>query len=166
MRTLGTPTQLRLKFDQGYKFMLAVDDRAHEEPATAFVKQLLPGAAVRDSINGVVTYDVPKASVVMSQLFAQMEAEKARLHITDWGLSHTTLEEVFLKSALAGRSNAAQSLQPRHTCTCNTCSRVRVPLALDTPVVADSVPAGAVPPTEKTKLGSGIELSTPSSMVA
>ena len=107
MRTLGTPTQLRLKFDQGYKFMLAVDDRAHEEPATAFVKQLLPGAAVRDSINGVVTYDVPKASVVMSQLFAQMEAEKARLHITDWGLSHTTLEEVFLKSAPAGRSNAA-----------------------------------------------------------
>ena len=43
----------------------------------------------------------------MSQLFAQMEAEKARLHITDWGLSHTTLEEVFLKSAPAGRSNAA-----------------------------------------------------------
>ena len=107
MRTLGTPTQLRIHFDQGYKFMLAVDDRAHEEPATAFVKQLLPGAAVRDSINGVVTYDVPKASVVMSQLFAQMEAEKARLHITDWGLSHTTLEEVFLKSAPAGRSNAA-----------------------------------------------------------
>ena len=67
----------------------------------------MPGAAVRDSINGVVTFDVPKANVVMSRLFEQMEGNKERLHIKDWGLSHTTLEEVFLKSAPAGRSNAA-----------------------------------------------------------
>ena len=67
----------------------------------------MPGAAVRDSINGVVTFDVPKANVVMSRLFEEMEGNKERLHIKDWGLSHTTLEEVFLKSAPAGRSNAA-----------------------------------------------------------
>jgi len=97
MRTIGTPTQLRMQFDQGYKFMLAVDKIENEAAANAFMMQLMPGAAVRDSINGVVTYDVPKASVVMSQLFEQMEGNKARLDIKDWGLSHTTLEEVFLK---------------------------------------------------------------------
>ena len=97
MRTLGTPTQLRIQFDQGYKFMLAVDDVKHEAAATAFVMKLMPGAALRDSINGVATFDVPKANVVMSKLFAQMESNKQELHIKDWGLSHTTLEEVFLK---------------------------------------------------------------------
>ena len=97
MRTLGTPTELRLHFDQGYKFMLAVDGVEHEAAAGAFVTELLPGAALRDSINGVITYDVPKKTVVMSRLFAQMEQSKERLHIKDWGLSHTTLEEVFLK---------------------------------------------------------------------
>ena len=125
MRTLGTPTQLRLQFDQGYKFMLAVDalqneasaspqpqpsaspspdphPHPHRAPnpdqaaATAFATALMPGAAVRDSINGVVTFDVPKANVVMSRLFEQMEGNKERLHIKDWGLSHTTLEEVRL----------------------------------------------------------------------
>jgi len=97
MRTLGTPAHLRMQFDQGYKFMLAVDAAEHEAPANAFVQELLPGTALRDSINGVVTFDVPKAGVVMSRLFAEMEQNKARLHVKDWGLSHTTLEEVFLK---------------------------------------------------------------------
>ena len=58
----------------------------------------MPGAAVRDSINGVVTFDVPKANVVMSRLFEEMEGNKERLHIKDWGLSHTTLEEVRLRT--------------------------------------------------------------------
>jgi len=97
MRTLGTPTELRLHFDQGYKFMLAVESLEHEAAASAFVAELLPGAAIRDSINGVLTYDVPKKNVVMSRLFAQMEQSKGRLSVKDWGLSHTTLEEVFLK---------------------------------------------------------------------
>jgi len=35
MRTLGTPTQLRLQFDQGYKFMLAVDTLENEAAASA-----------------------------------------------------------------------------------------------------------------------------------
>ena len=35
MRTLGTPTQLRLQFDQGYKFMLAVDALENEASASA-----------------------------------------------------------------------------------------------------------------------------------
>ena len=78
MRTLGTPTQLRMQFDQGYKFMLAVDSANDEAAACAFAMGLLPGAAVRDSINGVVTFDVPKANLVMSRLFAQMEANKAK----------------------------------------------------------------------------------------
>ena len=120
MRTLGTPTQLRLQFDQGYKFMLAVDSVANEAGATAFAMTLLPGAAVRDSINGVVTFDVPKANVVMSRLFEQMEANKERLHIKDWGLSHTTLEEVFLKivsdtAAGAGKGKDKAQVAPAPT---------------------------------------------------
>merc|ERR1719409_525899 len=109
MRTLGTPTQLRLQFDQGYKFMLAVDALENEAAATSFATALMPGAAVRDSINGVVTFDVPKANVVMSRLFEEMEGNKERLHIKDWGLSHTTLEEVFLKIVSDTNSTAGQA---------------------------------------------------------
>ena len=56
-----------------------------------------PQARLVDAINGVRTYIVPKGSVKMSTLFEGMEANKVQYKIKDWGLSHTSLEEVFLQ---------------------------------------------------------------------
>jgi len=99
MRTVGTPTDLRLRFDKGYKFMMAVDtaDPGREATALTYVKELLPAARCVDSINGVHTYVVPKDGVKMSTIFSGMTSNKDKYHIKDWGLSHTTLEEVFLQ---------------------------------------------------------------------
>jgi len=99
MRTLGTPTELRLRFDQGYKLMVAVDisDASYEAQAEAFVLSILPRARLVDAINGVRSYLVPKEGVVMSSVFEGMVGECKNHHIKDWGLSHTTLEEVFLQ---------------------------------------------------------------------
>ena len=107
MRTLGTPTELRLRFDQGYKFMLACESGRpeDEEKAHAYVLTLMPQARLVDSINGVRTYIVPKGAVKMSALFEGMEANKAEYRIKDWGLSHTSLEEVFLQIVAASSLN-------------------------------------------------------------
>ena len=51
---------------------------------------------MRDAINGVRVYTVPKAAVNVGELFEKIEAQKATLGIKDWGLSQTSLEEVFL----------------------------------------------------------------------
>jgi len=106
MRTLGTPTELRMRFDQGYKFMMACEsgDTAVEDRAHAYVMQLMPQARQVDRINGVLTYIVPKGSVAMSGVFKGMEANKEAYKIKDWGLSHTSLEEVFLQ-IVAAHSN-------------------------------------------------------------
>jgi len=99
MRTLGTPNQLRLRFDQGYKFMISVNtaDPGSEATALAYVKELMPESRIVDSINGVHTYVVPKEGVQMSTIFSGMTSNKDKYQIKDWGLSHTTLEEVFLQ---------------------------------------------------------------------
>ena len=47
------------------------------------------------------TYIVPKGSVRMSALFEGMEAHKGEYKVKDWGLSHTSLEEVFLQIVAA-----------------------------------------------------------------
>ena len=103
MRTLGTPTELRLRFDQGYKFMLACEPGYpdDEEAAHKHALSLMPEARLVDAINGVRTYIVPKGSVRMSQLFEGMEGHKAQYRVKDWGLSHTSLEEVFLQIVTA-----------------------------------------------------------------
>jgi ABC-type multidrug transport system ATPase subunit len=108
MRTVGTPTELRLRFDQGYKFMIACEpgNTKMEEAAHAYVLTLVPGARMVDAINGVRTYIVPKGPQMrMSSIFDGMESQKESLGIKDWGLSHTSLEEVFLQIV------AASSLQ-------------------------------------------------------
>ena len=109
MRTLGTPTELRLRFDQGYKFMLACEPgRAEDEDgAHRYVLTLMPQARLVDAINGVRTYIVPKGSVTMSSLFEGMEAKKGEYRIKDWGLSHTSLEEVFLQIVAANALKAS-----------------------------------------------------------
>ena len=112
MRTLGTPTELRIRFDQGYKFMIACEvgastseDAAVEDAADRFISQLIPPARQVDRINGVLTYLVPKGSVAMSVIFKTMESNKAQYKIKDWGLSHTSLEEVFLQIVAANSLN-------------------------------------------------------------
>jgi len=109
MRTIGTPTELRLRFDQGYKLLVAIDGAQpqHESAVDAFVREVLPRAALVDAINGVRTYMVPKDGVSMSTVFSQIIGRREALHIKDWGLWHTTLEEVFLQIV------RANTLEPR-----------------------------------------------------
>jgi len=95
MRTVGTPAELRIRFDQGYKFQMSCE-LGQEEGADGFVKKLMPGIKLKDAINGVRTYEVPKEGVQMASVFSEMESNKAAIHVKDWGLAHTTLEEVFL----------------------------------------------------------------------
>jgi ABC-type multidrug transport system ATPase subunit len=111
MRTIGTPTELRLRFDQGYKFLLACEPGypVEEEAAAKYVLTLLPQARLVDAINGVRTYIVPKGAVKMSALFEGMEASKSQYKIKDWGLSHTSLEEVFLHIVAANSLKAADA---------------------------------------------------------
>jgi len=59
------------------------------------VENLLPNATMLNSLGGVINWRVPKDGVVVSQVFAEMESNKQRLRIDDWGICNTTLEEVF-----------------------------------------------------------------------
>ena len=64
--------------------------------ADALVKGLAPRAELIDVINGVRAYQLLKGDVTVGKIFEAIEAEKAKCGITDWGLSQTSLEDVFL----------------------------------------------------------------------
>lgn len=52
------------------------------------------------NLSGVRHYEVPKRAVKLEQVFEAMEKNKERLFITNWALTNTTLEEVFLHITL------------------------------------------------------------------
>ena len=95
IRVIGPPAELRVRFDRGYRLSLHASSEG-QEAADALVKGLAPRAELIDVINGVRAYQLLKGDVTVGKIFEAIEAEKGRCGITDWGLSQTSLEEVFL----------------------------------------------------------------------
>eukprot|EP01087_Luapelamoeba_hula_P007099 TRINITY_DN1722_c0_g1_i1.p1 TRINITY_DN1722_c0_g1~~TRINITY_DN1722_c0_g1_i1.p1 ORF type:complete len:950 (+),score=149.32 TRINITY_DN1722_c0_g1_i1:132-2981(+) len=94
VRAVGTAVELKSRFGAFYKLsMLCKPDTV--EDAHQFVMQALPQARLLHSIAGSREYSVPKNSTRLSEIFQELEAHKEELGIKDWGVSNTTLEEVF-----------------------------------------------------------------------
>ena len=65
---------------------------------------------------------MPKQSVHLARLIEAMDTNRTRLHVRDWGLSHTSLEEVFLRivADVAAASSAAAALAGTHAAKLKT----------------------------------------------
>lgn len=64
------------------------------------IERIAPGANVVHCLEGSLKLELPSASVDISQLFEHMDGIKKRnvlLQVRDWGVSHATLEEVFIR---------------------------------------------------------------------
>lgn len=110
MRVIGPPSELRMRFDQGYTLMIAAA-LEKQTALEAMVMNLAPSAQLRDAISGVRVYNVPKNTVNVGELFQAVEAQKEQMGIKDWGLSQTSLEEVFLTIVAATSAREASLLQ-------------------------------------------------------
>lgn len=95
---VGSPQELSARYGDYLSFSLAVNPK-HTEMAIAAIAQFVPGASVVHSLEGTLKLELPSASVDIGQLFEYMECVKKKnvLQVRDWGVSHATLEEVFIR---------------------------------------------------------------------
>ena len=63
----------------------------------SFVKHLLPRAELITDFNGNFMYLIPTAGFNASRVYKEFEQNKRKLKIADWGLSQSTLDDVFTK---------------------------------------------------------------------
>jgi ABC-type multidrug transport system ATPase subunit len=109
LRCLGTPLHLKKKYGRGFTLTLSFYKDADRKPemlsrADAGAKiesTILPQGKFRKldqaGVTGSSTYEFDDdGSGVVSRLLDQMEAMKESLGVEDWGISQTSLEEVFL----------------------------------------------------------------------
>jgi len=68
-----------------------------KKPVDKFVHKLAPGAILENQLSGTRNYRIPKEQVTLYKTFRKVEKYKEKLHITDWAITNTTLEEVFLR---------------------------------------------------------------------
>lgn len=62
-----------------------------------FVKTVLPKSVLLTKFNGNFSFQVPLEGLEVSNIFEIFEKNKEELLISDWGISQSSLEDVFMK---------------------------------------------------------------------
>lgn len=122
LRCLGTNLHLKNRFGDWYKIDITLREAGAapgvsstassaaeiEESAKAFMKRVVPAAEVVAGFGLARTYQVGRDQIKVSTLFHEFaNRDKTESGIEDWGLRQTSLEEVFLKIAVASEQEEA-----------------------------------------------------------
>ena len=85
---------------------LRVRGADYTEAALSFIQSAIPAVVVQERRGEKLTLQLPQ-DTKLSQVFSMVEANKQELAITDYSVSQTSLESVFLRiSAEAGHAQA------------------------------------------------------------
>lgn len=93
LRCLGSNQHLKSKFGKGYVLQLKVPVKS-EEQAVSFVQGLVPSAVLTQRHMGALSFNIEHLQ--LSDFFEAIEGSKATLAISDYSISQTTLEQVFI----------------------------------------------------------------------
>ncbi|KAJ3278392.1 hypothetical protein HK104_002381, partial [Borealophlyctis nickersoniae] len=110
LRCLGSPLHLKSRYGRGFKLSFACTaDSMHG--ATGYVEGMLTEVAGQwrkvDAFATNTSYEfAPREEGDVGVVFARIEEAKERVGVVDWGLTQTTLEEVFLRIISEADANA------------------------------------------------------------
>uniref|UniRef100_A0A2C9L5H4 ABC transporter domain-containing protein n=2 Tax=Biomphalaria glabrata TaxID=6526 RepID=A0A2C9L5H4_BIOGL len=98
LRCCGSSLFLKNKFGIGYHLTMVVTPDCEVNEVTSLLQSKIPDVILQRSHGKEVSYTIPLKDVSkFSELFAHLDQESNNLGIKSYGVSMTTLEEVFLK---------------------------------------------------------------------
>jgi len=103
-RCLGTPGHLKHKYGKGYslfaKLPVGADGQVPDmQPLKTYLENNLNGAEVREEYAGNVNYRILGETRGYNYMFQILEQARVSFGLEDYGLSETSLEQVFLQFA-------------------------------------------------------------------
>lgn len=98
LSTVGSSLFLKNRFGVGYHITMTKGKGFKESEVMALFKGLIPTAKTLSNVGTEMTYLLPEsAASKFPNLFRELEAQKAKLGLEEFGCSSTTMEEVFLQ---------------------------------------------------------------------
>ena len=93
----GTPEFLKNKFGEGYNLVVVKSERENNLQLESFILNNIPESKKVSEVSSEATYLLPKESAgYFSEFFKKFDGELNNLKVSSYGVSMTTLEEVFL----------------------------------------------------------------------
>lgn len=97
----GSSIFLKNRFGIGYNITFVKDNSQIDSRGIAnLVQSIIPDATVLSDVSSELAMQLPLSQVKrFSRLFNEIESTRSALRISEYGISITTLEEVFLRVA-------------------------------------------------------------------
>ncbi|XP_058249175.1 uncharacterized protein abca12 [Hemibagrus wyckioides] len=100
-RCLGSLQHIKNRFGSGFTVKMYLTSASCDvDSITTFMQQHFPSTFLKDHHSSMVEYHVPVAPGGVSDIFDQLESNKAALNIKHFSVSQTTLDEVFINFAM------------------------------------------------------------------
>lgn len=108
LQCLGSPLHLKRKYAGGFRLSLNFVSPSDEERAVEFVKERVSATIKnRASVGRTRVFELPRGTLI-SNVFETMREGASRAGISEWSISQSTLEQVFVQVvARASRSTLA-----------------------------------------------------------
>ena len=91
-------TNVNYFLGEGYSLTLTYGGECDVEKTTDLVKNCIPTSSIKSNASGELIFSLPAAeSTSFGTLFESLEKRKTELNIGNFGLSITTMEDVFLR---------------------------------------------------------------------
>ncbi|KAI3974934.1 hypothetical protein MKX01_005045 [Papaver californicum] len=99
LQCVGNPKELKRRYGGSYVFTMTTSSKNDEVEVENLVRRLSPKANKIYNMSGTQKFELPKEEVRIADVFAAVENAKRKFTINAWGLTDTTLEDVFIKVA-------------------------------------------------------------------
>ncbi|CAI5730665.1 unnamed protein product [Hyaloperonospora brassicae] len=115
LRCCGSSLFLKNRYGAGYNLALVKDDATCEDSdVIQFVTSRIPAAQLLSSVGSEIAFQLPLASAsTFASMFADLDDNLQQLGLVSYGISVTTLEEVFIKVAEADDQTSQHTLANR-----------------------------------------------------
>ncbi|XP_037937487.1 ATP-binding cassette sub-family A member 3-like [Teleopsis dalmanni] len=98
LKCLGTSFFLKKKYGSGYHLICVKRDNCKVSDVTALLNKFIPNMVPESDIGTELSYQLPDSfSAVFEDMFAALEQNSNQLNLNGYGVSITSMEEVFMK---------------------------------------------------------------------
>eukprot|EP00871_Galdieria_phlegrea_P003473 jgi/Galph1/4126/GphlegSOOS_G2772.1 len=94
LNCVGPPEELKIRLGKGFRLNVLCP-RKQVHLVRSFIEQQYPEAFLDHCLAGSLIFWLPR-NVMISSVFDVMEKAKEKLSIQDWGISQSTLEDIFI----------------------------------------------------------------------
>jgi ATP-binding cassette subfamily A (ABC1) protein 3 len=102
LKCLGTSQHLKTKYANGFQINLTLESESKLEAARTFLDRRFRDAEEIESFGGSVKYRIGNQHESLADIFSALEGAKQELGISNYAISQTSLEQIFITFAKQG----------------------------------------------------------------